>query len=506
MKILRMRPSGRITLSCFAILLLFGLCFGITGCGREITLPSYDEEVEPAEEVSLFAIVCNVDEVNEKITLRTVNYTTEVTLSFNGGTDVKDKYGDILSMSQVSLGCLVDAVYDANREKLLSLQISGDDNIRKLQEVSGAVIDYAEETVKIAGTVYKMNSNISAFSDNTEIGINEVCSEDQLTVWMYNDVVCSVYVELGHGYVKLSDFASYIGGMVEIGYDVIVPVTEDMLLTVREGKYTLRIEKGDDVGTKAVEVIKNQEINVSLADIAIQPKQIGSVLFKVTPADAAVYVDGKRVNTEGAIELVYGKHKLYITAEGYEAYSASFNVDYAYKIKEYTLKSEDGSSEAGSTAGTQATTGNRTTTEKSTESGDKKTEKTTENGSTQDGTTEKSTAEDGVKDVSAATGTKTDNKVTVTAPIGASIYFDGEYLGIAPMSFTKVTGSHIITLSKTGYLSKSYTVTFTDDGKDENLKYDELTLISSLISEGNSHKFINERRLSWITGRFTRNG
>ena len=125
--------------------------------------------------------------------------------------------------------------------------------------------------------------------------------------------------------------------MVEIGYDVIVPVTEDMLLTVREGEYTLRIAKGDDVGTKTVEVIKNQEVDISLADIAIEPKQTGSVLFSVTPSNATVYIDGKKVNTEGAIDLLYGKHDIYITAKGYNSYSASFNVNYAYKIKKYTL-------------------------------------------------------------------------------------------------------------------------------------------------------------------------
>ena len=91
------------------------------------------------------------------------------------------------------------------------------------------------------------------------------------------------------------------------------------------------------------------------------------------------------------------------------------------------------------------------------------------------------TENDGTKDVSGASGEKTDNKVTISAPVGASVYFDGEYLGIAPISFKKVTGSHVITLSQTGYLSKSYTVTFTDDGKDESLTYDNLVSITSLI-------------------------
>lgn len=449
------------------LLILMCTCFLSAGCGKKIAAPVYDDEVEPVNEITMFAIITNLDEVNEKITLRAVNYTTEVTLSYNGGADVKDKYGNIVSMTQIELGSVVDIVYDSNRDKLISLHISNAEKVQKMEEVSGAIVDNVKQTVTVNGTTYQMSDSASAFSDNDEIGINEICSEDQITLWLYNDIVCSIYVELGHGYVRLSDYASYVGGMVEIGYDVIVPVTEDMLLTVREGEYTLRIAKGDDVGTKAVKVIKNQELDVSLADIAVEPKQMGSVLFKVTPSDAAVYLDGKRINTEGAIDMVYGKHNIYITAEGYDSYSASFNVNYAYKIKEYKLTSKDGKTEKDSAS----------TTEKN------NTKKTTENGTTENGTTTEAatTQSDTTKTPNTDTGKKTKNKVTVSTPSGASVYFDGEYIGIAPISFTKVTGSHIITLSKAGYLSKSYTVTFTDDGKDSNLKYEELVSISSLI-------------------------
>lgn len=471
MKIYSENLRKRIKKQYIGAVLLLCLCAVMTGCGNEITIPSYDEEVEPAKEVSLFAVVSNLDEVNEKITLKAMNHKTEIVLEYNGGVDVKDKYGDIMSMTQVELGSVVDVVYDENRDKLLSLYLSSNENIQVFNEISGAEIDYVEETIDINGRSYQLSDNVTAFSDNTEIELDEICSEDQLKVWLYNDIVCSIFVELGHGYVRLSDYASYLGGMVEIGYDVIVPVTEDMLLTVREGEYTLRIAKGDDVGTKNIKVVKNQEVDISLADLAIAPKQIGSVLFKVTPSDAAVYIDGRRINIEGAVDLVYGKHKIYITADGYDTYSASFNVNYAYKIKEYTLHKTNETTES-SNSGTKTTKETGTTEKKTTEKDT--TESTTENSSTENTTEE-------VKDVNTTTGTKTSNKVTVAAPIGATIYFDGEYIGIAPMSFTKVTGSHIITLSQTGYLSKSYTVIFSDDGKDERLSYDSLELISSLF-------------------------
>lgn len=493
MKIIKYKWWNRIYM--FPIALCF-LAVVLAGCGKtEVHVPEYNDEVEPADEVEMFAMVCNIDEVNGKVMLRSVGYTSELTLSFTGGADVQDKYGELLPISGVPLGSIVDVVYDANRSKLLSMYITRRESVENKEGVSGAEIDYVENTVKLNGKTYQMSKNVAAFSGNKEIKLNEICSEDQLSIWLDNNIVCSFNVELGHGYVKLVDYASYIGGMVEIGYDVIVPVTEDMLLTVREGTYTLRIAKGNDSGTKEVTVERNKEITLSLADIAIEPKQMGSILFHVTPSDAAVYIDKVRVNTEGAVELVYGKHRLDIVKEGYDTISGTITVKAPYKVKDYTMTETGATTESAEKKSTTATTRNTTTspvtTEKTTEaattateSGETGTETATEAASETDnsGNTEASTeASSDVRDVQADTGEKTANKVIVAAPIGASIYFDGEYIGVTPISFTKVTGSHIITLSQTGYLSKSYTVTFTDDGKDETVTYDALVSISSLI-------------------------
>ena len=399
-KICKFKQYRSAALSVLFLLMVLTL----TACGNKpVKPPVYDDSVDPEDKMEIFAIVSNIDEVNGKIKLRSVGYTSEVTLVFNGGADVKDKYGELLPMSEVLLGSVVDAVYDANRNKLLSLKISDSEALEKKEKVSAADIDYLEKTVKIDGKQYKMSNNVCAFSDNKEIGLDEICSEDQLSVWIYNNIVCSFNVELGHGYVKLVDYASYIGGMVEIGYDVIVPVTEDMLLTVREGTYTLRISKGGDSGTKEVKVEKNKEQVVSLADIAIEPKQTGSVLFNVKPSDAAVYVDRIRVNTEGAVELIYGKHRIDIIKDGYDRLSGTLTVKEPYKVKDYTLTEKDTAKE--SSTETKKTTAAATVAKNTTE-------KTTEAATTEDKNT---------KDVNTSSGEKTNNKVTITAPAGASV-------------------------------------------------------------------------------------
>ena len=58
------------------------------------------------------------------------------------------------------------------------------------------------------------------------------------------------------------------------------------------------------------------------------------------------------------------------------------------------------------------------------------------------------------EDVAAAS----ENTISVNTPVGASVYLNGEYQGVAPLSFPKVTGEVTITLSQEGYVTKSYTV------------------------------------------------
>lgn len=472
--------NNRILVSRIVCMVFLCVCFCVlSGCHKEIKAPVYDDTPDPVREEKLLAIVGNIDEVNNKITLRPVERQTEIVINYNGAADVQDAYGEIYSIKQVEPGTVADVVYDDNADKLLSLHICGGDQIKRLEHVSGAEINILENTFRINGEVYHMSDSVVAFSKNKEILMNEICTEDQLNIWLYNDVVCSVNVELGHGYLKLTDYAGYIGGMVEVGYDVIVPVTQDMLLTVREGDYTLRISKDEDVGTKTVKIVRDQEVTLSLADIAVEPKQIGSVMFKVTPSGARVYVDGKLMNTEGAVELVYGKHHLQIEAEGYETYTADFNVKYAYKIKEYKLTPDSENTTTQKSTTQKSTTAAKPTTEKTTEktTNSNSSEKKTDDTTTEE-TTEKATENE---DKPTSQNDVTKNKVMIAAPAGANVFLDGEYIGIAPISFTKVTGSHIITLSQSGCLSKSYTEVFTDDGKDKTLTYEALTTLASLI-------------------------
>ena len=64
--------------------------------------------------------------------------------------------------------------------------------------------------------------------------------------------------------------------------------------------------------------------------------------------------------------------------------------------------------------------------------------------------------------------------ITVSAPIGASVYMDGTYKGVAPCSFPKKIGTVTITLSMSGLTTKSYTMKTANDSKDISWSFPDL--------------------------------
>ncbi len=61
--------------------------------------------------------------------------------------------------------------------------------------------------------------------------------------------------------------------------------------------------------------------------------------------------------------------------------------------------------------------------------------------------------------------------ITIAEPMGAAVYLDGTFKGTAPCSFPKSIGTHTITLSMSGYTTKSYTVEIANDYENVEWKF-----------------------------------
>ena len=250
-----------------------------------------------------------------------------------------------------------------------------------------------------------------------------------------------------------------------------------------EGKYNVYVSHSGIEGTKEVEILRGQETLLDIGDLKKDDMvKYGNLIFTVDPSTAEVRIDGKVVDTSRIVKATYGLHQIMAKADGYDTVIQYIRVTGNSANVAITLDEEkDRSVSANSTEAvtiTNTDTSNNTSdskenqssSDKSDTSKDTSTEKKAENSSqSSDNTVSGSSTSAG----SASTG----YKVTIESPVGAEIYVDGNYVGIVPASFTKVAGSHEVTVRKSGYLTRSYTIDVDKEEKDVSYSFSDLTPI-----------------------------
>lgn len=378
------------------------------------------------------AIISKIDKNDNTITFLNLDINRKYTLEYDGTTHFYDKCGSVLSLSQIDVGEIVDVTFLKSKKHLTTLSLSA--NAWTNKEVNKYSIDTIKDEVIIGADVYKLSENTLYFSDGRAIDEMDLNSADTLTFKGIDTQILSISVEKGHGYLRLKNDASFIDGWIEIGQSIIQPITEDMLLTVPEGSYQVNISKNGSGGVKSVVINRNQETTLDIGDLKIAETQYGNVLFSVTPDDANVYVDGSKVDISAPVNLSYGIHQLIVKAEGYQSITKYLNVgqESAGIDIELDLNETDDDDEDSTVSGNDSA-------------------------------------------VNSGSDALTDYyKVYIDAPKDVEVYVDGNYVGISPCSFKKVEGSHNITLRKSGYETRSYTIQVENDNKDFSFSFADL--------------------------------
>lgn len=366
------------------------------------------------------AVVINVDTDNKQIVLKSLQDGEKYMLTYSGACDVTDKYGDIMAMSRVDRGEIVEAYYINTDNKLTRLHIS--DEAFEYKKVTDFKFNSEKKIITVKDTKYTYDENLVITSEGNDIDISEIADVDILTVKGNGKKVDSIIVTSGHGYIKLGNIDYFQGGIIEIGRKQMMLITEDMYITAPEGTYNITATIDGKGGTKEITVKRNEEIRLNLTDFQEEAMRYGSYSFDITPEDAILKIDGEKKDYTGLIELPYGEYDIEVTADGYESFSTTIQVDSVFDSLTIDLteivKGED-----------------ETTTETEEEK----------------------------------------YLIYVDAPKKTQVYFDGKYMGVAPISFEKKTGSHIITLRRSGYETKMYTFDISSDNQDVHYVLPDLT-------------------------------
>lgn len=498
-----------------AMILTFALC----GCGEKKTEDTTEVEESTSEgekevvheELERTSVLTGIDLEKNEMFFRDCVTGEDRRLEYHGGVGIQNTYDKEVLVDNLTLGDVYDVRFYDDTKRLINIRENSAAVTHKQIEKFSA--DKTNNKAMYKGTTCKMSKYIVAFDNNEIIDVSEVNKEDEITITFYGDKLVSVVVDKGHGYVRLVNHGTYVGGMVEIGYDVVVPVTNDMLVTVREGDYTLRINKGSFNNSKRVNVIRNRESMVDISDIAVPS---GVINFVVTPEEALATLYVEDVEYDGlAFTGVYGtSYSFVIKAEGYKDYKGSVKVseplrDYEVKLtaegssdsdkdkdkdKESTTDSATDTKAEGTVGEGTSETGAGTTESTRDENGSQTPASGDGTGTTGEANSEEKTTSDATSEGPSADSTSTtsstdttekmtNNKITIKEPTGVGVYLDGDYVGTTPVTFPKTVGTHTITLYQKGYLIKSYTIQATDNGKDDEYKYPALISLEDALNK-----------------------
>lgn len=376
------------------------------------------------------AVLVARDSENSTLTFLNLELGRRYTLSLDGTTRLYDKYGDSVALEQIQTGDIVDITFLKTKKHLTTMQISSQAWV--YTDVERYEIDAVRSEVTIGSQTYKLTSNTQYLSGGRNIESMDLNISDVLTFMGIGNQVLTVRVDKGHGYLRLENDENFVGGWIEVGQALIQRITEDMLLVVPEGSYQVNITNRGGGGVKSVVINRNEETHLDIGDLEIPEPQRGMVLFSLDPVSAELYIDGSPADPSGAVDLEYGLHQLIVRATGYKSITQYIRV--AQPSVGINIALEANESEKDNSPETD---NDQTTTDY--------------------------------------------YKIYIDAPEGVEVYFDGNYVGITPCSFAKRSGAHVVTLRKTGYTTRSYTITVDEEEKDISYSFADLVDSSSAL-------------------------
>ncbi len=437
-----MKKDNKIWRVLFCLGAFFMWSTMLTGCGgTEQQTTGVDRNGGVTEAPSgTEGIVVSNDTTTRQLTLRDPGSDIETVIAYDATAKMTDRYGQERDGSEIEVGEIIEVKYDPSSGKLLATDIPED--VWEYQEVNDYKFDSDESSLSFADRKYKYTDQTFFASDGKSIEMMEINKQDVLTVRGIGYNVYSVVKTQGHGYIRLSHYKDFIGGMIEVGDSVILPVTKNMLITVREGVYKVILSKNHSTAVKNVTVHNGKEVTLDFSDFEPADSKVGVITFDIKPAGADLTINGTAVAYAKPIALAYGVYQVKVAMTGYTTYTGTLDVEEKSSTVRIDLVEE-----------TADTT--KITSTPSAKSSKKSTDDT-------------GTAQTKQMD--------SDHTITVSAPEGAEVYLDNVYKGLAPCTFTKVIGSQTITLRKEGYNTKSYSVDVLDDDQDVKYSFSDLTV------------------------------
>lgn len=410
------------------------------------------DATQNGKDITMSGVLSYINIDAKKLQFIDINSGVEYEVPYTNGTQISTANDRALAAANMEIGQIFDVKCDKSGK---ATSLKGNSEAWERNEVTGVEIDESSRRVSIGASELNFEPFTLAVSEDDRIPLSQVLSQDVVTLRGIGGKVYSINVNKGHGYISFSGIDTFVGGYVDLGDKQLFSVTKDMMVTAKEGTYTVTMQKGQTVGTRTVTVSRDEQTSLDFSDYTTAVAQKGVVNFSITPKEGILTIDGDETDWTSPISLTYGKHYITVDANHYEKYTETIVVNKAYQ----TLFIDLTANGSGTTASDTTVSNSNSSTTKST---------TAKAGDLTNGYT-----------------------VQINSPQGASLYVDSVYVGVVPCTFKKSAGSKTITLKQNGYNTISYTISIANAAGNLAYAFPDMVSADSKSTEKNSNTEIS---------------
>lgn len=303
-------------------------------------------------------------------------------------TQLNDKYGGNMLISEFERGDVVNFTFDEETNKLVTLIENSD--TWEYDNISNVKINQELKLLTKDNKDFKYSDLTVVKYNNNDYDITKIDPVDVITIKGYRDNVYYVNIEKSHGYIQVTNFDKLKEGVIEVDTDIYKALEISEKIKVSDGEHKVVIQStNSEPFTKEITVNAGETYVLDLSSVK---SKTGVLLIKTNVTDYTLYINSIMEFSREPLTLDYGAYTVRIEKEGYLPYETQLSVDRSQIVLNAELTKEE--------------------------------------------------TKNDVKMIKLELSTN---------PPGANVYIDNMYVGISPVTKEIVEGSHSITIKLNGY-------------------------------------------------------
>ena len=248
------------------------------------------------------AVLRGIDREANRIGVYLVNEMKETGFSYDLATLVKSVNDQELVMPELKLGSILNLEFRDDTDMLSKVEVSKE--AWDYQGVKNLVIDEVLSKMQIGERNYMYDAGLTVISGRDNVSLSNIdTSKDILEVRGIGEKILSIDITTGHGVLDFASYDDFLGGTIEIGYDVFDDITDNMKYVLREGRYKVIMKNGKLSVNKVVDIRRDRTEVLRTSDFTKEMNRSSRVTFNLSPSNSAIYIDGREVDVYKKLEL-----------------------------------------------------------------------------------------------------------------------------------------------------------------------------------------------------------